>query len=276
MSESQVVIVDDSECVAASCRSPVDVPRMSQSTCAVLSSTKAASTARGQANQPRLCIPDGGGNGSSAAWLRPLVAEDFRDLRRTFESFVFRWGLVGRLRSSLDRGCAECLFSPEELMTLRNCLVEFARAKGFHCSTTVPIPPSGVWDPVEADETDPPEELLVHLEPWRSGSEDPALTKQLLQKHIDGGHLFELPGGQAAARSRWGKNLAAGKLGHAAGKKPRLIGDGSASGANARCRKKSAFPGSSAQPRQGLPGRLCVLTFAGLISLLKFAKTSRA
>ncbi|CAE7949263.1 unnamed protein product, partial [Symbiodinium sp. KB8] len=60
-----------------------------------------------------------------------------------------------------------------------------------------PIPPSGVWDPVEADEKGPPEELLVHLEPWRSGSEDPALTKQLLQKDIDGGHLFEIPGGQA-------------------------------------------------------------------------------
>ena len=114
---------------------------------------------------------------------------------------------------------------------------------------------------MEADETDPPEELLVHLEPWRSGSEDPALTKQLLQKRIDGGHLFELPGGQAAARSRWGKNLAAGKLGHAAGKKPRLIGDGSASGANARCRKKSAFPGSSAQSRQGLPGQWTALCF---------------
>ena len=101
-----------------------------------------------------------------------------------------------------------------------------------------PIPPSGVWDPVEADEKGPPEELLVHLEPWRSGSEDPALTKQLLQKDIDGGHLFEIPGGQAAARARWGKNLAAGKLGvvHAPGKKPRLIGDGSVSGANARSR----------------------------------------
>ena len=64
------------------------------------------------------------------------------------------------------------------------------------------------------------------------------LSKQLLQKDIDGGHLFEIPGGQAAARARWRKNLAAGKLGvvHAPGKKPRLIGDGSVSGANARSR----------------------------------------
>ena len=30
MSEPKVVIVVDSECVAASCRNPVDVPRMSQ------------------------------------------------------------------------------------------------------------------------------------------------------------------------------------------------------------------------------------------------------
>ena len=57
---------------------------------------------------------------------------------------------------------------------------------------------------MEAAETSLPEELLVHLEPW-CGSEDPALTKQLLQQDIDGGHLFEIPGGQAAARSCWGK-----------------------------------------------------------------------
>lgn len=99
------------------------------------SSSPAASR---QISQPRLFIPDGGGNGSSAAWLCPLVAKDhFRDLRRALGSFVLRWGLVGRLRSWLDKGCAECLFSPDELMTLRNCLVEFARDKGFRCSTTV-------------------------------------------------------------------------------------------------------------------------------------------
>ena len=61
------------------------------------------------------------------------------------------------------------------------------------------------------------------------------MAKKLLQDDVDQGHAFILAGGEAEARKRWGNRVAAGKLGVvlAPGKKPRLIGDGSNSAANA-------------------------------------------
>lgn len=49
---------------------------------------------------------------------------------------------------------------------------------------------------------------------------------------------MQLPGGESAARVRWGDRLAAGKFGLVTtpGKKPRLVGDGTISGANGRSR----------------------------------------
>ena len=48
---------------------------------------------------------------------------------------------------------------------------------------------------------------------------------------------MEIPGGEGEARLRWGKNVAAGKLGVvcAPGRKPRLIGDGTISGTKDAC-----------------------------------------
>ena len=63
---------------------------------------------------------------------------------------------------------------------------------------------------------------------------DPALTLELLNKDIQAGSVAELHGGLAEAQARWGDRLAAGKLGvvRAQGRKARLIGDGTVSGAN--------------------------------------------
>ncbi|CAE7267411.1 unnamed protein product [Symbiodinium sp. CCMP2456] len=67
-------------------------------------------------------------------------------------------------------------------------------------------------------------------------------------KDVEAGHAFILEGGEEEARRRWGKHVAAGKLGvvHASGKKkPRLFGDGSISGANqsSRIRERVRLPG---------------------------------
>ena len=64
---------------------------------------------------------------------------------------------------------------------------------------------------------------------------------------VEAGFAYILTGGFPEAKQRWGGNLAAGKLGivQVVGKKPRLIGDGSISGANGRC---------TIQERPRLPG----------------------
>ena len=92
------------------------------------------------------------------------------------------------------------------------------------------------------EEFDPPE-LLVHLAPWQSGLEDVDLTRSLIQEDVAAGYAFVLEGGEPEARRRWGKLVASGKLGvvRAPGKKPRLIGDGSVSGANRACLDCKAY-----------------------------------
>lgn len=104
------------------------------------------------------------------------------------------------------------------------------------------ILPSGVWGPSVCEDAGDAAEaeaagFIVHQEPWRSASDDLPLAKQLLQKDIDAGALMHLPGGEPEARARWGEKCAAGKLDlvKVPGKKPRLIGDATVSGANGRC-----------------------------------------
>ena len=48
--------------------------------------------------------------------------------------------------------------------------------------------------------------------PWASASRAADITRQLLDKDVQAGHLMELELGEAEARERWGYRIA-GKLG---------------------------------------------------------------
>ena len=110
---------------------------------------------------------------------------------------------------------------------------------GVPTGVLAPIEASGVWraldEPVELDVD--LSLLSIHTFPRKSGLDDEGLTLSLMLKDVSNGFAFELPGGEAEAHERWGSAVAAGKLGIAQppGKKPRLTGDGSVSGANAAC-----------------------------------------
>eukprot|EP00434_Breviolum_minutum_P007958 symbB.v1.2.007019.t1/scaffold427.1/size208084/1 len=156
-----------------------------------------------------VAITDGGGNGSTAAWLVPQAHHDtLQPLRQKFLRLVADWGVLSRLET---------------------------------------ISASGIWDSVPEDEDADVGHLQAHTQPWKSAQDDPKLARSLLMQDVEAGFAYILPGGFAAAKQRWGGNLAAGKLGivQAVGKKPRLIGDGSISGANGRC---------TIQERPRLPG----------------------
>eukprot|EP00435_Cladocopium_sp_Y103_P036118 s3286_g9.t1 len=200
-------------------------------------------------------IPDGGGR------------------VKKFESLCNDWGLLPCLRKHVADPSSSSLLTDSELESVRSELVDFLISHGYPCSTQIapnqpflleawaamaqftgdpdftlpellqagvatgilePIQPSGIWDPVLEEATSDPE-LSVHLEPWGSAKKSPELTWELIQKNLDTGHLVEIPGGEFEARARWGKNIAAGKLGVvvAEGRKPRLIGDGTVSGTKA-------------------------------------------
>ena len=226
-----------------------------------------------------LPIADGGGLGSSADWLVPRAEVDvYRPLRDRFASLCDEWKLVPRLQAHCLAKSAESLFSPPELLRLREELVSFLRSaavpgslrvepyqpflldcwdglcvlsgdvdhalpvtlrRGVPTGVLAPIEASGVWqaldEPVEFDVD--LSLLSIHTCPWKSGLDDEDLTLSLMLKDVSDGFAFELPGGEAEAHERWGSTVAAGKLGIAQppGKKPRLTGDGSVSGANAAC-----------------------------------------
>lgn len=107
------------------------------------------------------------------------------------------------------------------------------------------------------EEEDQALDLLVHLEPWQSGLEDVEFTRSLIQGGVDAGRAFILEGGEHAARGRWGRWVASGKLGvvRVPGRKSRLIGDGTISGANAASR---------IQEHVRLPGLHCIQRFLSL------------
>ena len=222
-------------------------------------------------------IPDGGGCASSADWLALRGARDLlRDLRNQFQALVVSWDAVGRLQKHSREPSDEMLFSAMEVSEARQTLLTFLASKGFACSDMVsphqpflldvwsalgaycndvdcslppllaqgvptgvvePIPASGICKPVSTQVDSQLDDLSIHVQPWRSGLDREDLTLDLMLKDVAAGHAFELLGGEAEAKLRWGDLVAAGKLGIAQppGKKPRLIGDGAVSGANSRC-----------------------------------------
>ena len=235
-----------------------------------------------------VAITDGGGNGSTAAWLVPQEQHDtLQPLRQRILRLVAEWGVLSRLATTASGSKEETsLFSSHELEKLQESLVEFLCDQGYSCSTAVPayqpflldawcalstavkdidgglphillegvptgilspIPHSGIWDSVPEDEDAAVCHLQAHTQPWKSAQDDPKLARSLLMQDVEAGFAYILTGGFAEAKQRWGGNLAAGKLGivQVVGKKPRLIGDGSISGANGRC---------TIQERPRLPG----------------------
>ena len=72
---------------------------------------------------------------------------------------------------------------------------------------------------------------------WQSADNDIALTKQLVQKEIDQGWVFEFPGDISAAQQKYPAGIALGRLGIAIseGRDLRLVVDSSICGLNAGC-----------------------------------------
>ena len=177
-------------------------------------------------------ITDGGGQGSSADWLRPRANVDLlRGLRKTFEGLVSKWNVVQRLRDHVAVHCSEPLFSPSESVLLRAALVDFLNDAGFPCTSQVaphqpfpleawkalaqllhdkdvnlpetlsigvstgietPIPASGIWDLVDLEANFDEADLEVHTLPWASASSAADITRQLLDKDVQAGHLMKL------------------------------------------------------------------------------------
>lgn len=168
---------------------------------------------------------DGGGVRSTANWLSPRTSADvFKPLRRDLEGLVVKWDLIPRLRDRLR------VKSPDQLSKhVRGLATQFLGFNGRQCSEFVqPFQPYtlDIWKAcaffigdIDRDLPDilmngVPTGILAPIQP--SGVGEP-LTEEspedLLAKDISAGHLFEVAGGEAAARARWGPHVAAGKLG---------------------------------------------------------------
>ena len=88
-----------------------------------------------------VAITDGGGNGSTAAWLVPQAHHDtLQPLRQKFLRLVADWGVLNRFETISASGSKDetSLFSSHELEKLQENLVEFLCDQGYSCSTAVP------------------------------------------------------------------------------------------------------------------------------------------
>ena len=98
-----------------------------------------------------------------------------------------------------------------------------------------PIQYSGVWHPIEEPvETDL--DLCVHDSPW--GNPDLEALYSLVQADVEAGFAYEVTGTEEDLRTMFADKVAAGKLSvvKSEGRPDRLVGDGSISNANHRCR----------------------------------------
>ena len=87
-------------------------------------------------------------------------------------------GVLTRVCVRTASGCACTVHSP---------------LQPFHCAEIARVP----W-PVAVEQ-----DLRMHLEPWRSASDNTALAKKLVMDDVAAGHAFVLPGGEAEARQIW-------------------------------------------------------------------------
>ena len=120
-------------------------------------------------------------------------------------------------------------------------------SEGVPTGIISPIVPSKVWDNAGDMDVDLDCELLVHSSPWKSAADNVPLARSLMMQDVEAGFAYILPGGIDEAKCKWGSHVAAGRLGlvQVEGRKPRLIGDASISGANQACTipEKVRLPG---------------------------------
>ena len=97
------------------------------------------------------------------------------------------------------------------------------------------IKPSGLWPPAKLQ---PLSQSEVCQANWRPAEEDPETVAALLAEEEAAGWIQQVPGGLKAAKKRWPKGIAVGKLSlvKAEGRDPRLVLDSTICQVNPLCR----------------------------------------
>ena len=217
-------------------------------------------------------ITDGAGNDSSANWTIPLYQDILKAVRKRWISRILRSSLHTRILQSCHIHQADPFLSDDELIPfiqdlqsefpslnldtsilpfqpfrlhLFNSLLQITQdpdptmalhlQQGIPSGAFEPLEPVGLWEPNDPPDVDCPE-LEICQDNWKSASQDPATTRQLIQQELDAGFIEEIPS-ISAAQSRWPKGIALGKLGVvcADNRDPRLVLDSTICGMNGRC-----------------------------------------
>ena len=110
-------------------------------------------------------------------------------------------------------------------------------AEGVHTGVFSEIQPSGLWPPAKLQPL-AQSGLEVCQGNWRPAEEDPDTVAALLAEEEAAGWIQQVPGGLKAAKKRWPKGIAVGKLSlvKAEGRDPRLVLDSTICQVNPLCR----------------------------------------
>jgi hypothetical protein len=110
------------------------------------------------------------------------------------------------------------------------------------------IPPSNCFATKTEDDNLGRQPLSIHMDNWRSSSDRPELTDELVQAEVNQGWVEPFDGTIEDAQTRWPSGVAIGRLGIAISdsRDPRLVVDSSICGTNSSCkvREHQALPTS--------------------------------
>ena len=110
------------------------------------------------------------------------------------------------------------------------------------------IPSSNCFAKKQDDDNLGRQPLSIHMDNWRSSSDRPELTDELVQSEVNQGWVEPFDGSIEDAQTRWPTGVAIGRLGIAISdsRDPRLVVDSSICGTNSSCyvREHQALPTS--------------------------------
>ena len=219
------------------------------------------------------------------SYPRGPTADIFRDLRQSFFKLILDNSFHKRIICHFHRQDSAPPFSPDELEPFREILEHWMTQHGMevdwsvrehqpmhlgilhafskfmndadgelfpHLIQGVPtgfaddIPPSNCFSVKDDDLAATRQPLSVHMDNWRSSSDRPDLTSELIAKEISEGWVEPFEGDVAASQQRWPQGVAIGRLGIALSehRDPRLVVDSSICGTNSSClvREHQALP----------------------------------
>ena len=221
------------------------------------------------------------------SYPRTDQSDPFKELRQSFFHMILQNSYHKRLLCHFHMGDPTSPFSDKELEPFQQCLVRWMQERNLTIDWTIrehqpmhlgilqsiskflddednnlfesliegvptgfsdDIPSSNCFAKKQEDDNLGRQPLSIHMDNWRSSSDRPELTDELVESEVNQGWVEPFNGSIEDAQTRWPTGVAIGRLGIAISdsRDPRLVVHSSICGTNSSCsvREHQALPTS--------------------------------